>query len=115
MASMGSLAGMHDIASNGHRIANMGQQHVHFTTRDGVAAALMFQVAKVNKPLCLVSKLIDDDMRVVFDKTGSYLLDKKTGEIMRIKRERGVFLLEAFVTRNPSMTMKENVDFSRHE
>ena len=84
-------------------------------TRDGVRTSLTFQVAKVNKPLCSVGKLIDDDYRVVFDRAGCYLLDKKTGETMRIKRERGVFVLEAFLDRNPSMTAQENEDFNRRE
>ena len=54
---------------------------------------LVFQVAKVNKPLLSVSKLTDGDMRVVFDKGGSYLYNTKTDDIVRIKRERGVFVL----------------------
>ena len=115
VASMGSLAGVHYIAANGHRIANMGQQTINFWTRDGVKSSLTFQVAKVNKPLCSVSKLIDDNFRIVFDRSGSYIMDKATGEVMRIKRERGVFVLEAFVGRNPCMTAKENEDFSRRE
>ena len=104
------------MAASGTRIPNMGEQRIRFMTRDGVVASLLFQVARVNKPLCSVSKLIDDNMRVVFDKTGSYILNKTTGEVMRIKRERGVFVLEAFLPQNPNIEAEENnTVFSRHE
>ena len=116
VASIGSLAGVHYVAASGTRIPNQGEQRIRFMTRDGVVASLLFQVAKVNKPLCSVSKLIDDNMRVVFDKTGSYILNKTTGEVMRIKRERGVFVLEAFLPQNPNIEAEENnTVFSRHE
>ena len=60
-------------------------------SKEGVIAALTFQIAKVNKPLASVAKRIDDSYRVVFDKTGSFMLNKKNGSIMRLRQERGVY------------------------
>lgn len=76
---------------------------------------LVFQVAKVNKPLLSVSKLTDGDMRVVFDKGGSYLYNKKTDDIVRIKRERGVFVLEVFADRGPKTPVNNDPVFRRRD
>ena len=71
---------------------------------------LVFQVAKVNKPLLSVG-----DMRVVFDKGGSYLYNKKTDDIVRIKRERGVFVLEVFADRSPKTPVNNDPVFRRRD
>ena len=76
MVSARSLRALHYVAANGLRIPNEGQQLLKFMSKEGVIAALTFQMAKVNKPLESVPKLIDDDYRVVFDKTGSFILIK---------------------------------------
>ena len=54
-------------------------------------------------------------MRVVFDKSGSYIYNKVTGDIVRIKRERGVFVLEAFTNEDPAKPAKAHTGFSRHD
>jgi hypothetical protein len=51
----------------------------------------------VSKPLVSVSKLIDDGWRVVFDEEASYIKHKMTGNIINIRRERGVSVVDAFV------------------
>ena len=66
-------------------------------SKDGVIAALTFQMANVNKPIASVATLVDDDYSVVFDKTGSFILNKKDGSIMRLRRERRVFVLDEHV------------------
>ena len=74
-----------------------------------------FQGAKISKPLLSASKLIESEMRVVFDKSGSYIYNKVTGDIVRIKRERGVFVLEAFTNEDPARGAKAQQGFSRHD
>ena len=96
-ASAGSLKGLHYVAASGTRIPNMGQQKIKFLTENGTWARWIFQVAAVNKPLASVSKLIDDGWRVVFDEEASYIKHKKTGNVIHMKRERGVFVIDAFV------------------
>ena len=97
VASAGSLRGLHYVAASGTRIPNKGQQTVRFLTQNGTWAQWIFQVAAINKPLVSVSKLIDDGWRIVFDEEASYLKHKKTGNMISIRRERGVFVVDAFV------------------
>ena len=91
------------LAANNARIANEGETDFHFTTAEGSEEAWTFQVAAVNKVLCAVSYLVDHDMRVIFDrdeKTGvdtSHILHKKTGKSIKMKRERNVWTIDAFI------------------
>ena len=54
-------------------------------------------------------------MRVVFDKSGSYIFNKVTRGIVRIKRERGVFVLEAFTDEDPAKLAKAQPGSSRQD
>ena len=99
--SPGSRAGLKYVAANYQKIANEGEQDVKFMSREGVRAQMTFQVGKVNKPLAAVSSLLDDGFRVVFDSDGSYILHKATNELMKVSRERGVFVLDAYFEQNP--------------
>ena len=57
-------------------------------------------MAKVNKPLASVGKLLDTGHRVVLDEDGSYVLNTRTRDIMRIRRERGVFVLDVWLAQD---------------
>ena len=103
--SAGSLHRLHCVAANGSRIPNEGQQMRKFMSKEGVIAALTFKMAEVNKPLAPVAKLINDYHRLVFDKTGSFMLSKKDGSIMRLRRERGVFNPDAYVGQDPAKSI----------
>ena len=103
-ASLGSLRGLHYISASGGRLPNLGQRKVDFWTQEGTFASLIFQVAGINKPLLSVSKLIDDGWRVVFDLEECYLLHKETRKLIKMKRERGVFVIDAFVEPEPGFT-----------
>ena len=113
--SLVSRMGVTYVAANGSTINNEGEQRVPFMTREGSWMEIIFQVARVNKPLLSVSKLIDDDIRVMFDKEGSYLYNKRTDDIVRIKRERGVFVLESFVSQNPKKPVNPDSVFRRQD
>ena len=101
-ASPGSIAKQFYVAASGTRLGNLGQFLLRFTTRDGFEGALMFQVASVNKPLASVSHLTDIGYCVVFNKHEgrdvSYLLHKETNTFWKLRRERGVFVLDAFLS-----------------
>ena len=62
----------------------------------------MFQVASVNKPLASVSHLTDIGYCVVFNRHQgrdvSYLLHKDTNTFWKLRRERGVFVMDAFLS-----------------
>ena len=102
-SSPGLRAGVHYLAANNARIANEGETDFHFTTNEGEEEMWTFQVAAVNKVLCAVSYLVDHEMRVIFDKdekTGvdtSHILHKRTGKSIKMKRERNVWTIDAFI------------------
>ena len=56
----------------------------------------MFQLAAINKPLVSLGKLVDDGHSVIFDGIESYILRKKSGKRIKLKRERGVFVIDAY-------------------
>ena len=67
----------------------------------------------MNKILASVSSLVDSGHRVVFDKcpdTGvdlSFITHKTTGESVRMRRERNVWTIDAFVNEDPDFTRRE--------
>ena len=111
--SEASRAGVHYVAANGSRIPNEGETDLSFEDKDGIKHSWCFQVAEVNKVLASVSSMVDTGHRVVFDKdevTGmdlSFIICKKTGSSVKMKRERNVWIIDAFVDGSS--------DFSRQE
>ena len=107
--SPGSKRGVKYIAANGAKLPNLGQMVVAFENGVGTAGRILFQVAAITKPLVSVSKLIDDGHQVVFYEKASYIIHKATGRKMLLKRERGVFIVDAFIEPKKSA----GKDFSR--
>ena len=107
MSSAGSRAGVQYVAANGQKIPNEGEVDFKFLTECGQRAKITMQVAKVNKPLASVSKLIDEGFKVIFDSSGSYMINKRSGGKISILRERGVFVLNAYVAEDPKTDEKE--------
>ena len=58
---------------------------------------MTFQVAKVTKPLCPVSKICEKGHTVVFDESGSYIKHKNAGAVIQLKKERGVYVMGAAI------------------
>ena len=102
-ASEASCQGVHYVAANGARIPNKGEAFFLFRTREGQPFSLLFQVAEVNNILSSVSALVDTGHRVVFEKdeaTGvdcSFIVHKGTNESIRMRRDRNVWVIDAFV------------------
>ena len=103
--SPSSRANVHYLAADNARIRNEGETDFRFTTGGGdeEEESWTFQIAAVNKVLCAVSYLVDHQMRVIFDrdeKTGvdtSHILNKKSGKSIKMKRERNVWVIDAFI------------------
>ena len=106
---------MHYVAASGMRLPNVGQQAIKFLTENGIWAAWTFQVAGINKPLVSVSKLIDDRWGAVFDDEASYLLHKPTGQRIEFRRERGVFVVDAYVDPAKEDKVNEKSGFTRQD
>ena len=109
--SPGSIRGVQYVAATGARIKNLGQQLIPFWTADGVGVSWMFQVAAVNKPLASVAKLVGEVWRVTFDLEVSCLTHRKTGRVIKLRRDRGVYVVDAYMVSDPrtSEDIKNNL------
>ena len=101
--SPASQAGVHYVVANNGRIPNEGEADFEFETRDGRPQSWLFQIAEVNKTLASVSALVDTGHRVTFDmddRTGvdtSFITHKDTGVSIKMRRERNVWVIDAYV------------------
>ena len=118
--SAGSKAGVHYIAANNGRIPNEGECDLSFQTTEGNNEEITFQVAEVNKALGAVSYLVDKGYKVTFEKnmsTGqdmSMMVNKHTGVTSRFRRERHVWVFDAFIgSRGQVKASGSNQDFAR--
>ena len=106
--SPSSRRGVNYVAANNGRIPNEGEVDFKFTTMEGNDEQFVIQIAEVNKALGSVSYLVDQGYRVTFDKdlkTGrdiSFMLNKKTNVMSRFRRERNIWILDAFVEADES-------------
>ena len=66
---------------DGTEIPNLGERKFLGFTEKGGRKGVAAQICAVNKTLMSVSKIASKGNRVVFDDAGSYIEDKKTGEI----------------------------------
>ena len=90
---------MHDdfVAANGETIPNYGELKIPIITREKTLRSICFQAAGVSKGLLSVEKMNESGHFVVFDGDDSYIANKKTGEINRLRREDGNFMMDIWV------------------
>ena len=104
------------MAAHNGRLRNEVEVDFKFNTSSGDTRSMCLQVAEVNKALAAVSALVDTNHRVVFDKgmkTGadiSFIIDKKTGISTRMRRERNVRVIDAWMDEEDT-----GMDFVRPE
>ena len=112
-SSEASRAGIHYVAANGSRIPNEGETDFSFQDAEGKKHGWCFQVANVNKVLASVSYMVDSGHRVTFDKcetTGvdlSFIVNKKTGDTVKMRRDRNVWIIDAFVDNDSDFKRQE--------
>ncbi len=90
-------AGVKYVTADGTRIPNMGEQNVRVALEDGTLCSLEFQVAKVNKPILSVGKLIEKGHSVTFNDVGGEIVHLKSGIRTQFKRVAGVYMLDMWV------------------
>ena len=101
--SKGFRMGVHYVAANSGRIANEGEVDLKFHTAEGNKEDMCFQIADVNKTLAAISSLVDRGCKVIFDKDlktradMSFMTNKITNITSRFRRERNVWVLDAYV------------------
>ena len=79
------------------RIPNLGEKKFEAVTEEGGIREITAQVCDVNKPLLSVSKMVAAGNRVVFGPDGSYVEDVKTGEVVWLKEQGGMYMLKMWV------------------
>jgi hypothetical protein len=85
------------IAANGEEIPNYGQVRVPAITREKTVRGITFQAAGVSKGLLSVEKMNECGHLVVFDGDASFIANKKTGEVNRMRRQDGNFMLDLWI------------------
>ena len=87
--------------ATGVRIPNLGEKKFQGITQEGTTRTITAQVCDVNKALLSVKKVVSAGNRVVFDEEGSYIQDKLTGEIMDLREDNGMYMLNMWVKKGP--------------
>ena len=88
---------MHYVTASGNRVRSEGEKQIRIKTKTGDVRQMTFQVAKVTKPLCSVSKICEKGHTVVFDESGSYVKHKKAGAVIQLKKDRRVYVMDAAI------------------
>ena len=102
--SPGSRARQHFLGAGGHRMPNQGQMKLDLRAENGKRGRdlkVIFQVAKVIRPLMSVSKICDAGLAVKFTKDLALVIDAKDNEVCRFQRRGGLYVA-SMKMRNPS-------------
>ena len=83
--------------ANGDRISNLGEKEFKGVTSGGKERGMVAQVVDVTQNRMSVSRCIEEGNRVVFDKEGSYVEDKRSGEVNWLHREGGLWTWRIWV------------------
>ena len=93
--SAGSEMGARYVTASGNRVRNEGEKRTKIRTEAGRAGQMAFQVAQVANPICAVSKICENGHAVASDEDGSYVKRQKSGKVILLKKERGVYVMDA--------------------
>ena len=99
-STMSKAGGSYRVA-NGQRVPNIGQQAVHFTTDEGQAAGIWFQIAEIERPLISASQLAATGNSVVFNQQGGTIVHEKSGRRTILHKRGGIYVLHMWVRENP--------------
>ena len=61
---------------------------------------MKFQVCPVNKAFGSVSKIVKNGSRVIFDEAGSYIQNQRTGKVIWLREQEGLYVLYVKVKPN---------------
>jgi len=92
-----SVQGIPYYAANGTEIANYGQRRLAGYSSEWQPITACAQIAEVRSNLASGMKMIEADNRVILDKSGSYIENKRTGSRIRVDHENGAFTFDFWV------------------
>ena len=82
------------VAANGSPIRVEGDARLEFVP-DGQKCNMKFLDADVKRPLSSVTAIVDEDNVVVFVQQDSYIENTSTGQMIPMRRRKGVFVVAA--------------------
>ena len=91
--SPGSNSNRKFVVGNGDRVANQGQDKLRIKSKDddGVLMSSVFQVAEITRPLMSVSRICEQDMIFIFEKTHARVVDGNGTTVARFERDGGLY------------------------
>ena len=92
-----SRSGLNYASATGDPIPNLGEQVLPLLTQEGSLRSMTFQAAPVDRALGSVKRMCASGHVVVFDEDGSYVANKRTGEINWLREENGNYMLDTWV------------------
>ena len=100
-------------SATGEPIPNLGEMVMPFATREGTFRSMKVQAAPVTKPLASVMRIVQAGHTVTFDSTGSFILNKVTGEINQLREEDGNYMLDIWVKSDDDGDGASSMPFGR--
>ena len=86
------------VVADGTKIPNLGKKSALLSAKNwSVPRNIAFQVAPVHKTLLSVSKLTENNHRVVFEPDYAYIEDLASGERTQLVKKNGLYVLRAWV------------------
>ena len=91
--SPGSQRNQKFVVGNGDRVANQGQVKLRMKAKDegGALMSSVFQVAEITRPLMSVSRICDQGMSCIFEKTHARVVDSEGKTVARFERDGGLY------------------------
>ena len=96
-SSAGSRSKKNYMSAGGERIPNLGEKVVAFVTAERQSKQVVFQIAKVTKPLISVGKIVAAGNSVNLERRNPCIIDGTTGEVTKLREQGGVFVLDMWV------------------
>ena len=101
--------GIHYLAANGRKIDNEGDMAVSGQTDEFQRRSILFQAAKVSKPLFAGAQAAEAGFRTVLDgKDGSYMEHKASGQKTKLHLENGVYVFYLWIKQSEGFTRSGN-------
>ena len=81
------------MVGNVDRVANKGQIKLRMKSKDenGLLMSSVFRVAKITRALMSVSRICDQDMICIFEKTHASVVDGSGTTVSRFERDGGLY------------------------
>ena len=109
-SSAAQKAGVEYEVASGKAVPNLGEKHCEIYCEGATSSMLMhFQVADIHRPLLSLSRAADQGFISHLDYYGGWLEDTTTGEVIPIKRQGNLYIMQIWVRSAPT---EPNAGFS---